>query len=98
MTTTETVTPVTYVLIDGENLDTTLGNSILKQRPSPEDRPRWEKVVAHVRNRWGCPVRPLFFINASSGNMHMPFVQALLAMDIKPVPLSGPSDVKVVDE
>ena len=30
--------------------------------------------------------------------MPMPFIQALLAMDIRPIPLAGPPSVKVVDE
>ena len=38
----------------------------------------------------------LFFLNAS-GQIPMPFVQALSALDYRPVLLSGPSDVKVVD-
>ena len=39
----------------------------------------------------------LFFVNASSGTLPMPFMQALMAMDYTPVPLSGPPEVKVVD-
>lgn len=46
---------------------------------------------------WGHPVKGLFFINASSGSMPMPFVQALLAIGFRPVALSGPANVKVVD-
>ena len=43
------------------------------------------------------PVRALFFLNASAGHMPMPFVQALLALDYRPIPLSGDAGVKVVD-
>jgi putative heme uptake system protein len=88
----------TYLLVDGENLDTTLGTAILKRKPAPDERPRWERVVNFAEQRWGRPVTALFFINASNGTMPMPFVQALLAMDIRPIPLSGPPSVEVVDE
>jgi uncharacterized protein len=88
---------VTYLVIDGENLDATLGQSILGHRPSPDERPRWERVLAHTGLVWGQPVRGLFFLNASSGHLPMPFVQALLALGFRPVPLSGPPGMKVVD-
>ena len=88
----------TYLLVDGENLDTTLGTGILKHKPAPEERPRWERVVTFAAERWDQPVTALFFINASNGSMPMPFIQALLAMDIRPIPLSGPPSVEVVDE
>lgn len=29
----------TYLLIDGENIDATLGLSVLERRPTPEERP-----------------------------------------------------------
>lgn len=87
----------TYLLVDGENLDATLGNSILGRRPAPEERPRWERVVSFVEQTWGQPVRALFFLNASSGHLPMAFLQALTAMGLRPVLLSGPDDVKVVD-
>ena len=89
--------PVTYLLVDGENLDATLGSSVLGRRPAPDERPRWERVVQFAERVWGAPVRTLFFINASSGNLPMPFVQALLALGIRPLPLSGPPGMKVVD-
>lgn len=88
---------VTYLVIDGENLDATLGGSVLGRRPAPEERPRWDRVLDFARRSWSRPVKALFFINASSGNLHMPFLQALLAMGFRPVLLSGPSGVKVVD-
>lgn len=87
----------TYLLIDGENLDATLGGSLLGRRPEPGDRPRWEKAVDFAQRVWGNPVKALFFINASSGHLPMPFLQALQARGLRPVLLSGPSDVKVVD-
>lgn len=88
---------LTYLLIDGENLDATLGNSILNRRPEPDERPRWDRVVDFVQGTWGCEVRTLFFLNVSSGTLPMPFVQALNAMGLRPVLLRGPPDVKVVD-
>jgi len=87
----------TYILVDGENIDATLGGSVLGRRPLPEERPRWERVTAHVEAAWGQPVTGLFFLNASNGNLPHGFVQALLAMDYRPVPLSGRADEKVVD-
>lgn len=86
----------TYLLIDGENIDATLGG-ILNQRPHPDDRPRWDRVREFVETRLGQPVTALFFVNASSGTLPMPFMQALMAMGFTPVPLSGPAGTKVVD-
>jgi uncharacterized protein len=88
----------TYLLIDGENLDTTLGNSVLGgRRPTPDERPRWERVRDWAATAWGQPVKGLFFLNASSGQLPLSFVQALLAMDYRPIPLSGGPGEKVVD-
>src|SRR5690606_31850706 len=78
-------------------IDATLGSGILNQRPAPEDRPRWDRVRGFVEQEFDQPVTALFFINASSGALPMPFIQALMAMGFRPVPLSGPPDVKVVD-
>ncbi len=86
----------TFLLIDGENIDATLGGSLLGRRPAPEERPRWERVRDHARREWEQPVRGLFFLNGST-NVPMGFVQAITAMEYRPVLLSGPSDVKVVD-
>jgi uncharacterized protein len=86
----------TFLLVDGENIDATLGSSLLGRRPAPEERPRWDRVRDHARAVWDQPVRGLFFLNASS-HVPMSFVQALVALEFRPVLLSGPSDVKVVD-
>jgi uncharacterized protein len=86
----------TFLLVDGENIDATLGGSLLGRRPAPEERPRWDRVLEHARTTWDQPVRGLFFLNGSS-HVPMAFVQALAALDYRPVLLSGPSDVKVVD-
>ena len=88
---------VTYLVIDGENLDATLGISLLGHRPAPDERPRWERVLEFTQSRWSQPVKALFFLNASNGNLPMPFIQALTAMGLRPVPLSGPPGMKVVD-
>lgn len=88
---------VTYLVLDGENLDATLGGNVLGRRPAPDERPRWERVLAYCEQTWGQPVKALFFLNASSGTMPMSFVQALMAMGLRPVPLSGPPGMKVVD-
>jgi uncharacterized protein len=86
----------TFLLVDGENIDATLGGSLLGRRPAPEERPRWDRVRDHARAAWDQPVRGLFFLNGS-GHVPMAFVQALAALEYRPVLLSGPSDVKVVD-
>jgi uncharacterized protein len=88
---------MTYLLVDGENIDATLGSSVLNRRPKPEERPRWERVREFAAGVWDQPVTALFFLNATSGQMPMTFVQALVALGYRPVPLSGRADEKVVD-
>ena len=96
--TVDAVSPrTTYVLVDGENIDATLGSAILQGRPTPEQRPRWERILDFARRTWAQPVKGLFFLNASSGTMPMSFVQALTAIGFQPIPLSGESYEKVVD-
>lgn len=87
---------ITWLLVDGENIDATLGSSILGRRPQPEERPRWDRLTAFAARTWQQPAQGLFFLNASSG-IPMSFVQALKAMDYRVVPLSGSPDEKVVD-
>ncbi|KRA23610.1 nuclease [Microbacterium sp. Root61] len=86
----------TWVLVDGENIDATLGTSILGRRPQPDERPRWDRLLSFSERVWRQPARGVFFLNASTG-IPMPFVQALKAMDYIVVPLSGAPDEKVVD-
>ena len=52
---------ITYVLIDGENIDATLGTSILGRRPRPEERPRWERLLQFAQELWNQPAAGLFF-------------------------------------
>ena len=86
----------TYVLVDGENIDATLGGSILGRRPRPEERPRWERLLQFARERWQQPATGLFFLAANT-ELPMSFVQALLALGYRPIPLSGGVGEKVVD-
>lgn len=86
----------TFVIVDGENIDATLGQSILGRRPQPHERPRWDRVLAHAEQRWEQPVSGLFFI-AVNGDIPMSFVQALTALGFRPVLLSGTEEQKVVD-
>ena len=86
----------TYVLVDGENIDATLGASILGRRPQPHERPRWDRLLQFAENTWGQPVNGLFFL-AANGDLPMSFVQALTAIGFRPVPLSGGQDEKIVD-
>jgi uncharacterized protein len=86
----------TFLLVDGENIDTTLGVSLLGRRPAPEERPRWDRVLAYAQAIWDQPARGLFFLNATA-QVPLSFVQALTTLGYRPVLLSGPSDVKIVD-
>lgn len=86
----------TWVLVDGENIDATLGTSILDRRPRPEERPRWDRLSTFAAERWQQPAQGVFFLNATSG-MPLTFVQALKSLHYVVVPLSGSSDQKVVD-
>jgi uncharacterized protein len=84
----------TYVLIDGENIDATLGQ-VFGRRPNPQERPRWDRLLEFAENTWDQPAIGLFFL-AVNGELPMGFVQALMAMGFRPVPLAG-ADQKVVD-
>ncbi len=87
----------TYLLVDGENIDATLGLSVLGRRPEPDERPRWDRVRSYVEENYEGHTRGLFFLNASD-HMPMTFVQALLAMNYQPIPLcSDNPEEKVVD-
>ena len=87
----------TFLLVDGENIDATLGSSVLGRRPEPDERPRWDRVRSYAEELWDQPVTALFFLNASSGQLPVAFVQALVTLDFRPVPLAGKQDEKVVD-
>lgn len=92
---TETAaTRQTYLLVDGENIDATLGMSILGRRPQPEERPRWNTLLTRAQEQWHQDVRGLFFL-AVEGEIPASFVQALLAIGYRPVLLRG--EGKVVD-
>jgi uncharacterized protein len=87
----------TFLLVDGENIDATLGTALFQRRPQPEERPRWERLTQFAETTWGQPAVGLFFLNATNSQMPLPFVQALLAMGYRPIPLAGGPDEKVVD-
>jgi hypothetical protein len=63
----------------------------------PGERPRWDRVRDFAASVWDQPVRGLFFLNATSGQLPIPFVQALIALSYRPIPLSGAPGEKVVD-
>src|SRR3712207_9182729 len=88
--------PRTFLLVDGENIDATLGAGLLGRRPAPEERPRWDRVLVYARAIWEQPARGLFFLNATA-SVPLSFVQALTSIGFRPVLLSGPPEVKVVD-
>lgn len=87
----------TYLLIDGENIDATLGMSLLERKPRPEERPRWEKVMKGARKLWRQDTNGLFFLNGSNGHLPFSFVAALRGFDYQVIPLAAPAKVKVVD-
>ena len=87
----------TYLLVDGENIDATLGSSILGRRPNPQERPRWDRLLRFTEEHWDQPVRGLFFLSVVQHELPMSFVQALTAIGFRPVALSGDPDQKVVD-
>jgi len=84
----------TYLLVDGENIDATLGGSVLGRRPQPDERPRWNKLLTHAESAWHQPVSALFFL-AVSDSLPLGFVQALIALGYRTIPLRG--EGKVVD-
>ncbi len=90
------VTRPTYLLVDGENIDATLGSSILGRRPHSSERPRWERLLHFVEQRWGRAPTGLFFL-AANNELPMSFVQALTAIGYRPIPLRGEAHQKVVD-
>jgi uncharacterized protein len=87
----------TVILVDGENIDATLGNTVLKRKPEPAERPRWDRLVDFATRLWGQDVLGLFFLNASNGHLPGPFISALQGVGFRPVPLAGSADQKVVD-
>ncbi|MCW2847959.1 MAG: nuclease [Marmoricola sp.] len=86
----------TYVLVDGENIDATLGASIFGRRPNPTERPRWERILTFAESTWQQPAKGLFFL-AVKDELPMSFVQALTSIGYRPIPLSGGPTEKVVD-
>ncbi len=95
-TTPSTTPSTTYVLVDGENIDATLGSSILGRRPRPDERPRWDRLLQFAREVWDQPTTGLFFL-AANNELPMSFVQALIALGYRPIPLSGATGEKIVD-
>lgn len=89
-----------YVLIDGENIDATLGK-ILERRPNPEDRPRWHYVLSHARKLYpNADITGLFFLHSPSDELlPIAFVKALTALGFTVVPLKGTGNIheQVVD-
>jgi uncharacterized protein len=86
----------TYVLIDGENIDATLGQSIFGRRPQSHERPRWDRLLSFAADTWQQPAKGLFFL-AVKDDLPMAFIQALVALGFAPIPLSGASNEKIVD-
>ncbi|SDU78915.1 uncharacterized protein SAMN04489737_0668 [Arcanobacterium phocae] len=97
-----------YILIDGENIDATLGVNILKHSPRAEERPRWDRVLefdpfddpatSTSENHREKNAKGFFFLNVSQRTA-APFIQALLAIGWQPIQLTSQDpERKVVDE
>lgn len=89
---------MTYLLVDGENVDSTLG-TILRNQPSPQDRPRWDRVITFVKEKFEDEeVEAFFFINVKNGaKIPYKFVHVLDMMGYMPILLEG-THTQVVDE
>lgn len=85
-----------FILVDGENVDGAL-KEILRHKPTSPERPRWDRVISYVRERWGSDLRALFFIRAHNLTFPNAFVQMLASNRFRPILLRGSLDVKVVD-
>ena len=91
--------PATYVLVDAENIDRTIGE-ILGRRPSGGERVNYQSLVNFCSERWPKPVRCLVCLNVRGEQIPetmLGFVQALRASKCDVVPLYGRPDQKVVD-
>jgi uncharacterized protein len=89
----------TYVLIDAENLDRTIGE-ILGRRPTGGERVNYQSLVSWCAERWPKPLRCLVCLNVRGEQVPegmLGFVQALRAAKCDVVPLYGRPDQKVVD-
>ena len=89
----------TYVLIDAENLDRTIGE-IIGRRPSAGERVNYQALVNFCAEKWPKPVRCLVCLNVRSEQVPetmLGFIQALRASKCDVVPVYGRPDQKVVD-
>ena len=92
-------TAATYVLIDAENLDRTIGE-ILGRRPLAAERVNYQNLITFCGEKWAKPTRCLVCLNVRGEQIPEPmlgFVQALRASRCEVVPLYGRPDQKVVD-
>ena len=78
---------MTYLLVDGENIDATLGTSILGRRPRPEERPRWDRLLRVGRAGVGPARHRAVLPRGQRPSCPTSFVQALLAIGFRPIPL-----------
>jgi uncharacterized protein len=52
------------VFVDGPNIDMVLGDSIIRRKPSPHERPRWERVRQYCVDEFRCTRRE-FVLNGN---------------------------------
>lgn len=94
------MTEKVYVLVDGENIDTTLGK-ILERKPHSEDRTRWQFVLGFAqRLHPEAEIKGLFFLNTGPEDyVPVAFIKALSAIGFTSIPLkgSGGAHEQVVD-
>lgn len=84
-----------FALVDGENIDCTLGD-ILGTKPTPKERPDWTKVLVWLKRQFGPRTQGLFFVNVSR-SLPTSFISALSSIGWTPVPVTGSIDQKIVD-
>ena len=78
----------TYLLVDGENIDATLGVHPRRRAPPRAAAPLGARAD-FAQQTWDQPVKALFFLNASNGTLPMSFVQALMAHRLPADPAVG---------
>lgn len=91
---------MTYLLVDGENVDSTLG-AILGKKPDPTQRPRWDRVITFVEELWGDKdedLKAFFFLNVKkTATIPYKFLHVLQMVGFETILLQG-ENASVVDE
>ncbi len=88
----------TYVLVDGENIYTTLYSRILQKKPTTDHRPDWDRVQQYVTSLWKRPSHGIYYFNAGTSGYSQPFADYLRGIGYRVVAVkSDKPEEKVVD-